>query len=66
MSKQTYPQFRSHKWLDTRKKSVRYGIQIKLTPEGSWCHCHKNGKPVMCSTEELVNRKIEKLREIWA
>ena len=57
-------------WLDTRisvtgnrartKMRILYGVQVYS--EGKWMHAHRNGKPLIFSTEERAQAERKKLR----
>ena len=61
-------------WLDTQVKQgprhtnvkmrVMFGVQI--LSEGRWMHAHRNGKPLIFSTEARAQAERKKLRALPA
>jgi len=58
--------FRISQWLDTSDDNIEeyptlYGIQANNG--NGWQHCHMDGEPLIYSTLEEADKKIESLKE---
>ena len=64
-----YPQYKVTQWIDTSAEAmskpqatIYFGVMIRTEKSEPWCHCYRDGEPLLYGSPDLASDAIAKLR----